>query len=198
MHRFSWDLHFEPLGDEPREGGGATGAVPGRTYPRVESPWAPPGEYTVRLTVNGQQFTQPLSLCLDPRVTISDEDLALINSLSREMYDMAMEANAAYEEARALVTRLDAAGNAEAKAQVEEMAPEPLTGIALRYRRYFGSSGPPSLRSLKYALLDAAMAMQAAEVRPSQRMIDACDRARAQYADVMERWRAVRESVNGR
>ena len=35
MHRFSWDLHFEPLGDEPRAGGGATGAVPGRTYPSV-------------------------------------------------------------------------------------------------------------------------------------------------------------------
>jgi len=32
MHRFSWDLHFDPIGDEPREGGGATRAVPHRTY----------------------------------------------------------------------------------------------------------------------------------------------------------------------
>jgi hypothetical protein len=180
MHRFSWDLHFEPIGEEPRAGGGATGAVPGRTYPRVESPWAPPGEYTVRLTVNGQQFTQPLSLRLDPRVTISDEDLALINSSSREMYDAAIEATAAYNEARALAARLDAEGNSQAKEQVEALAPPPLTGMALRYRRYFGSSGPPNLRSLGYTLIDAAMAMQAAEVRPTQRMIDACEAARAQ------------------
>jgi photosystem II stability/assembly factor-like uncharacterized protein len=166
MHRFSWDLHFEPIGEEPRAGGGATGAVPGRTYPRVESPWAPPGEYTVRLTVNGQQFTQPLSLRLDPRVTISDEDLALINSSSREMYDAAIEATAAYNEARALAARLDAEGNSQAKEQVEALAPPPLTGMAARYRRYFGSSGPPNLRSLGYSLLDAAMAMQAAEVPP--------------------------------
>ena len=98
MHRFSWDLHFEPLGDEPRAGGGATGAVPHRTYPRVDSPWAPPGEYTVRLTVGGQEFTQPLSLRLDPRVKTPAADLARVASLSREMWDGAMAANAAYED----------------------------------------------------------------------------------------------------
>ncbi len=196
MHRFSWDLHFEPIGEEPRAGGGATGAVPGHTYPRVESPWAPPGEYTVRLTVNGRQFTQPISVRLDPRVTIADEDLALINTLSREMYDAALEAGAAYEEARAMVERFEAEGNSEAKAQVEALAPPPLAGMSARYRRYFGSSGPPSLRSVGYALMDAAMAMQAAEVRPTQRMIDACDAARAQYDDVMGQWRVLKASVS--
>ena len=197
MHRFSWDLHFEPIGDEPRAGGGATGAVPGRTYPRVESPWAPPGEYTVRLTVNGRQFTQPLSVRLDPRVTIAEEDLALINSLSREMYDAASVAGAAYKEAREMLARFDAAGNAEAKARVEALAPAPLTGMAARYRRYFGSSGPPSLRSVGDALMDAAMAMQAAEVAPTQRQIAACETARAQFEDVMARWAILKTSVSG-
>jgi photosystem II stability/assembly factor-like uncharacterized protein len=198
MHRFSWDLHFEPVGEEPRAGGGATGAVPGHTYPRVESPWAPPGEYTVRLTVNGRQFTQPISVRLDPRVTISDEDLALINTLSREMYDAAMEVGAAYEEARAMVERFEAEGNAAAKAQVEELAPEPLTGMTARYRRYFGSSGPPSLRSLGYTLMDAAMGMQEAEAPPTARMIAACDEARTQYADVMGRWNTLKASISRR
>jgi hypothetical protein len=150
------------------------------------------------LTVNGQQFTQPLSLRLDPRVTISDEDLALINSSSREMYDAAIEATAAYNEARALAARLDAEGNSQAKEQVEALAPPPLTGMALRYRRYFGSSGPPNLRSLGYTLIDAAMAMQAAEVRPTQRMIDACEAARAQFHEVMAQWETLKESISGR
>jgi hypothetical protein len=198
MHRFSWDLHYEPVGDEPREGGGATGAVPGRTYPNVQTPWAPPGEYTVRLTVNGQQFTQPLSLRLDPRVTIADEDLALISSLSMEMYEKAMVANAAYEEARALVARFDAAGNAAAKAQVEALAPAPLTGNARRYARYFGASGPPTLRSLGTGLLSAAMSMQAAEVPPTERQIAACAAARSQYDDVMQQWNTLKASVSGR
>jgi hypothetical protein len=150
----------------------------------------------VRLTVNGQQFTQPLSVRLDPRVSIADEDLALINTVSREMYDAALEVGAAYEEARAMVERFEAEGNADAKAQVEVLAPPPLTGMSARYRRYFGSSGPPSLRSLGYSLMDAAMAMQAAEVRPTQRMIDACDAARVQYQEVMSRWNALKESLS--
>jgi hypothetical protein len=131
-------------------------------------------------------------------VTIAEEDLALINSLSREMYDAAIDATAAYEEARALVERFDAEGNTEAKEQLEAFAPPPLTGMALRYRRYFGSSGPPNLRSLGYTLMDAAMAMQAAEVRPTQRMIDACEAARVQYRDVMGRWSTLKASFSGR
>ena len=51
-----------------RGGGGAGGAVPHRTYPSVAAPWAAPGAYTVRLTVDGKQYTQPLTLRLDPRV----------------------------------------------------------------------------------------------------------------------------------
>ena len=113
------------------------------------------------------------------------------------MYDKAHEAAAAYEEARSLIERLDAAGDSEAKAQVEELAPVPLTGMALRYRRYYGASGPPSLRSLKYALMDAAMAMQAAEVRPTALMIAACDTARAQYHEVMARWSELKQSISG-
>src|SRR5262249_40580107 len=65
MHRVSWDLRYQPLGEGGR-GGGA--AVPRRTYPSVNAPWAPPGAYTVRLTAGGKTYTQPLALHLDPRV----------------------------------------------------------------------------------------------------------------------------------
>jgi photosystem II stability/assembly factor-like uncharacterized protein len=193
MHRFSWDLHFDPIGDEPREGGGATGAVPHRTYPRVQAPWAPPGEYTVRLTVNGEQFSQPLSLRLDPRVTTSAEDLALVASLSREMYEGAVAAHAAYEEARALVATLDAAGNEDAKAEVEALAPAPRPRSSRRYRRS-APTGPPTLSSVSEALMNAAMAMQAADVAPTMRQIAACDQARTQFEDVMSRWSALKTS----
>ncbi len=44
MHRFSWDLHYDPIGETRGRGrGGANGAVPHRTYPSVDAPWAPPG-----------------------------------------------------------------------------------------------------------------------------------------------------------
>jgi hypothetical protein len=192
MHRFSWDLHYEPMGDEPRAGGGATGAVPGRTYPRVQAPWAAPGDYTVRLTVNGQSFTQPLSLRLDPRVTTSEEDLALLASLSREMWDGAWAANNAYEEARALVAEMEVAGNEEAKARVEALAP-----AGSGSSRFAASSGTPTLNRVSRAMMSAAMAMQGAEVAPTMRQIAACEEARAQFEEVMRQWVELKGSLAG-
>jgi hypothetical protein len=79
MHRFSWDLKFDPVspadlipaGDEE-----ATGAVPGHTYPNYNVPWVPPGRYTVRLTVDEATKTQPIVVSLDPRVRIAPVALA--------------------------------------------------------------------------------------------------------------------------
>ena len=76
MHRVAWDLHYQPVGDDHDEELEATGAVPGRTYPAASAPWAPPGKYRVRLTVNGKSYEQPLTLRLDPRVKTPAAGLA--------------------------------------------------------------------------------------------------------------------------
>jgi len=198
MHRFSWDLHFEPIGEEPRAGGGATGAVPGRTYPRVDAPWAPPGEYTVRLTVNGQHHTQPVSVRLDPRVKTPAADLERLAALSREMYDGALAAHRAYEQARTLVARLDADRTPEAaarKAQVEELAPALRGGGGGGFFRRAAPSGPPTLDGVSQELISAAMAMQEAEVAPTARQVAACDEARSRFQEVMGRWHALEAEV---
>ncbi|HEY5219654.1 MAG TPA: hypothetical protein VIJ16_07585, partial [Gemmatimonadaceae bacterium] len=102
MHRFSWDLRFNPVGNiAEAEGEGGSGVVPHRTYPSVNAPWAPPGEYTVRLTVDGKSYNQPLTLRLDPRVKTPATGLQQLASLSLEMYDGAQSAYAAYTQARA-------------------------------------------------------------------------------------------------
>jgi hypothetical protein len=58
MNRFAWDLRY----DDPIE-------IPGAFYsdsgPR--GPLAPPGDYQVKLTVNGKSQTVPLHLAIDPR-----------------------------------------------------------------------------------------------------------------------------------
>lgn len=201
MHRFSWDLHYEPLGEEPRAGGGATGAVPGHTYPNVRSPWAAPGEYTVRLTVGGKSYTQPLSLRLDPRVKTPAADLARLAQLSREMWDGAMAANGAYEEARAMAAGLGAS-QADLKSRLDAIAPaQAAGGGGGRGGGGFGGrgggggpSGPPTLSAVSQAMMSAAMAMQEAEMAPTARQIAACDAARAQFQDVMRRWEAIKSS----
>ncbi len=203
MHRFSWDLHYDPIGDnaEPSGEGGA-GAVPHRTYPGVNAPWAPPGQYTVRLTVGGARYTQPLTLKLDPRVTTSPAGLAQMASLSREMYAGAQAANAAYAQARALSAALGALQGADVdafKKEVDALAPAAQAGGR---GRGFGRGGrgggagnaPATLQTLPGTMIGAAMGMQAADVAPTATQIAACTRARAQSHDAMARWTTLKTS----
>jgi len=198
MHRFSWDMRFAPVAPEDVVPVGATGAVPHRTYPQVNAPWAPPGRYTVRLRAAGKTATQPLAVHLDPRVKLPPLVQLQIAALSREMYDGAHAAHAAYAEARALVTALDRLTGADLaafKAQVESLAPPP------RPRGGFGGgfgggapAAPPTLESVSTAMLAAAMAMQRAEVAPTAAQITACAKAREQSRMVLPRWAALKTS----
>ena len=94
MHRFSWDLHYDPIpgvSTGRRGGGDESGAVPHRTSPGVMSPWVAPGTYTARLTANGQSTTQFISVKMDPRVKITPE-VQRIFTLTTQMENMAMDA----------------------------------------------------------------------------------------------------------
>jgi hypothetical protein len=201
MHRFSWDLRFDPLDRGPAGEGDATGAVPHHTYPAPETPWAPPGQYRVRLSVNGHQYTQPLTVRLDPRVKTPAVGLLQLATLSREMYRGAVSAHAAYAQARALSARLDSAGGADAqafKARVESLAPAPTP--APRGGGGFPRRGPPApatLANLSQAMLGAAMAMQNADVTPTAGQVAACDTARLQSRAVMAKWLQLRTTGLG-
>ncbi|MEO7967130.1 MAG: glycoside hydrolase, partial [Gemmatimonadaceae bacterium] len=196
MHRFAWDLHYAPLPAEDIEDAGdeeATGAVPHHTYPSVNAPWAPPGAYTVRLTVDGKKYTQPLTLRLDPRVkTTAAVQLQLAN-LSRDMWEKAKETHADFMQARGLVDALSKAGGSEAdafKAQIESLAPSPSRGARPNFRR----RGPatPTLEAASQGLMGAAMAMQGADIAPTATQVAACAKARAQAAEIIPKWNALK------
>ncbi len=202
MHRFSWDLRYAPITPDDAGGGGgaATGAVPHRTYPQVNAPWAPPGAYTVRLKAEGKSYTQPLTLRLDPRVRTPALALGRLAALSREMYSGSRAAHAAYREARALVASLEKlTGDAIAafKAQVESLAPPARPSAGFGGGGGFGGgapSGPPTLESVRNAMLAAAMAMQRADVAPTATQLAACAKAREQSGTVLTRWTALKTS----
>jgi photosystem II stability/assembly factor-like uncharacterized protein len=196
MHRVTWDMRYQPLVPaSPEEAGDveATGAVPHRSYHAPRAPWAPPGRYTVRLTAGGKASSQPLTLRLDPRVKTPAAGLAQLASLTRDAYRGAAAAQSAYAQARALAAELDQLSGADVdafRAQVESLAPPPSRGGRGFFRRR--PSGPPSLQTARDDLLDAAMAMQGAEVTPTARQAAACQRARAQAAQVTARWTALK------
>ena len=96
MHRVAWDLRYP---DPPTLNYGYSGnlldyreytlswhALPGQT-PRTTlvGPMVLPGTYTAKLTVNGQSYTQPVTVVPDPRVNVPAAGLAAQFHLQQRM-----------------------------------------------------------------------------------------------------------------
>ena len=85
-----------------------------------------PGRYTVRLTVNGRAYSQPLNIRMDPRVTTPTVALQQQFDLSMQAYNGVMvtnemmdEVNHANEQLRKL--QIAAAGNADRQKSIEAL-----------------------------------------------------------------------------
>jgi photosystem II stability/assembly factor-like uncharacterized protein len=215
MHRVTWDMKYAPIseGGGRGGGGGAGGAVPHRTYPSVNAPWAPPGSYTVKLTVNGKSYTQPIVVHLDPRVKTPALALDTLNRLTKQMYDGARTAHAAAEDARALLAKMDASGTDALKAELTALAP-PAGGGGGRGGRGGAAGGgrgggrgrgvaagpaeTPTLDAVATQMIAAAMAMQGSEAAPTAREIAACTEAQRQFTAVMAKWTAAKAQAGGK
>jgi photosystem II stability/assembly factor-like uncharacterized protein len=73
MHRMVWNLHHAPPDALEREF--PISAILHNTPLVPVGAWALPGSYTVKLTVNGQSSTQPLTLKMDPRISTPIDEL---------------------------------------------------------------------------------------------------------------------------
>jgi hypothetical protein len=216
MHRFSWDMHYDPLGGGGgggRGGGGGGGAVPHRTYPGVNSPWVAPGAYTVRLTVNDKSMTQPIAIKMDPRVKITQE-VEQIFTLTTQMEDNARNAAAAYKDARALADKLTArtqsASTDALLKQVNEIAPVEVAAAAGgggggrggRGGRGGGAAAaepaaPANLSTIGAQMVAAVQGMQGSEMPPTAAQLLACNQEQAAYSALMAKWAALKGKLTG-
>lgn len=103
INRASWDLHYEPprlialrteapdnphIWEEARFRGKDSRPVLHWGIKEAEvGPVAPSGNYTVRLTVDGQSFTQPLTLMRNPRAPGTDADIEATVKLQLRIRD---------------------------------------------------------------------------------------------------------------
>jgi hypothetical protein len=72
----------------------------------VAGPVALPGAYSVRMVVNGQSYTQPLTIVKDPRTTATDADLREQFALLMRIRDKTSQANDAVKTIRAVKAQL--------------------------------------------------------------------------------------------
>jgi photosystem II stability/assembly factor-like uncharacterized protein len=180
MHRFVWDVHYQPLPQKkPRF---PIAAVPYDTAPESTSPWAMPGTYSVKLTVDGQPYTQPLIIRMDPRVKTPRESLQQQFTLSMKIYEDMRRVGAALEEFGAMEEKAKSAKEAKdiAGEEPEEEGP----------RR---TDAPDTLTSIATSLRSLFDGLQDSDVAPTTQLVAAVeDRHRAAEA-IIGRWEAYRK-----
>jgi photosystem II stability/assembly factor-like uncharacterized protein len=216
MHRFIWEMHYDPIpgggGGGRGGGGGGNGVVPHRSYAAVNSPWVAPGNYSVRLTANGKSLTEPIVVKMDPRVKITPA-VQQIFTLTTQMEARAVTAAAAYQDARATLEKLKArpqsAANDSLIQQVEAIAPvvaAPADGG--RGGRGGGGGGgggfgapaeppaPPTLANIGGQMVGAVMGIQGSEMPPTAAELKACAEQEAAYTALMAKWAALKAKIS--
>ncbi len=83
-HRFMWDMKLDPLNIPPSY---PISANYMNTAPNPTAPWVMPGNYTIRLTIDGKVHEQSLTIKMDPRVKTSLKDLQIQYDLSLQCYN---------------------------------------------------------------------------------------------------------------
>jgi photosystem II stability/assembly factor-like uncharacterized protein len=116
MHRFVWDLHYAPPESLRHEF--PISAILHDTPEYPLGAWALPGRYTVKLTVDGRSYTQPLTVKMDPRIKTSEADLRKQFAMQVGAVEGMSESYRALGQVRAL------------RAQLKERAAKAGTGVA--------------------------------------------------------------------
>ncbi|MGA9853794.1 MAG: hypothetical protein WBR29_00760 [Gammaproteobacteria bacterium] len=126
-HRVSWNMRYPTppalFFDQ------SMGAVPHDTPFIPQGPLALPGHYTVKLTVDGTSYTQPLTLQQDPRLSDSPATMDAMRrqlALAQQIIAVMAASKQAYEQGKALGAKLTPSG----KGSPVALAKSPQTQLA--------------------------------------------------------------------
>jgi photosystem II stability/assembly factor-like uncharacterized protein len=105
MHRWVWELHYPPPAATRHDF--PISAIPHDTPRHPRGPAALPGNYTVRLTVDGKTLSAPLIVKMDPRVKASAAALEKKFQLETRLASLLNESSEAIFEASSMREQLE-------------------------------------------------------------------------------------------
>ena len=204
MHRWVWDLHYTtPLStryDYP------IAAIPGDTPRQPQGPIALPGQYTVRLTVNGHALPQPLVVTMDPRVPATRDQLALefqkqqlLASLMTQSTEAITEARSLREQIQKLTGKSPAAPAGDAANSPASKLSGPLADAVSAFEKKLtailgaGGFGAPPSPSPTLARASGNVAalygeLDRADAAPTAAQLAAMDATEKDFSAVLKQW----------
>jgi photosystem II stability/assembly factor-like uncharacterized protein len=190
-HRFVWDLHYPPpqvlAHDYP------ISAIYGDTPRTPLGPAVLPGTYTVRLSANGQRYTQPLTIKMDPRVQITDAGLRLQRDIGVRMNDAISRDFAALAEVRArrVVLRTSRDG-AKAKELADSLVA--LDSALARVENGVQTANAAGLVALNEQLAGILDAVEGADAEPTTQVVAAASDLEKSLAVALAQWAEIKRT----
>lgn len=202
MQRFVWDVHYTPPD------------VFAHTYPisaivhdtpRLPlGPAALPGQYTVKLTVNGRSYSAPLTLKMDPRVKTPAAGLAQqfaiatrLNEAIHQDYEAIMQVRALRTQLKALASRAPAGAIAEGIGALDTKAAALEGGGGVGRgggagRAGAGAGAERNLMRLNGELAGLLELVEDADATPTTQAVTGAAELQRALAEQLGRWKELR------
>ncbi len=165
LHRFVWDIrHARP---KALSFSFPISAIPGQTVPEPLGPFAAPGVYTVRLTVDGKAYTQRLTVRMDPRVTTPAAGIAAQHALAVRLASGIDRAADAIAKAKELAASARSGGNENRAKEVE--------ALVGRGGGFFAPPSAPSLTQVSSRLTQLLDVIDGADRTPTSQVRTAAE-----------------------
>jgi len=145
-----------------------------------EGPLVLPGRYTATLHANGEDYTQPLSVKLDPRIHVAPSALQDQLALALAVDSALDRAVSTYREVEASLRK---GGSSLPAARADSL-------------RALADSGDPSLRSVAGVLTEVAGRVQGADAAPASGLRDVLEAYRKELDGLAARWERLRPATS--
>jgi photosystem II stability/assembly factor-like uncharacterized protein len=121
-NRINWNIRYDNPPAFSHNFAQVMGAVAGDTPASPEGPLALPGTYTVKLTVDGRSYAQPLVVTNDPRSPATPADLRAQHGLQMKLYAGSEEAWDGYQQVAAMRAAVATISRSKPEAEVTAAA----------------------------------------------------------------------------
>jgi hypothetical protein len=192
LNRFAWDLRYEGASRVPHSPlwAGST-----------EGPVALPGNYQVRLTVNGKTYTAPLEVKPDPRLKVTQQDLEKQFDLLIKIRDRVTEAHDTVNHIRdirgqmeALNKRLENDPHAKVIADAGKQLDKKMTEVEEALIQTKSKSSQDVLNypiRLNNQLVALGGVVASADTAPTQASYEVFDMLSKQLDEQMAKWKQI-------
>jgi len=195
MHRFVWDLRYPPPDSLEHEY--PISAIYRDTPREPLGPAVLPGTYSVKLTADGQSYSQPLAIKMDPRVQTSPDGLRQQFELETKIVEAMRRDYQAIQQVRGLREQLkkmqgkDQAPSAGLSDLVKEA--QDLEGGGAGFgARFLTTPEGRSLTALNSALGQLLAAADSADAAPTTQAVSMFTEVEAALEQQLQRWENIK------